>query len=233
MLCRKRTKISDIIQYIIKQKWKRTGHTVRMQNNRWTQHRGATKVNPEKIKETTTQVAGDIARAETTWKDQEDDHSGGRWHSKGRNHLKRSRGRPLRMTQQGQEPPEKIQRMTTQKVAGWHSKGRNHLEQHSTRQTTMEGTDGGQHPAVYGQRLGSKRYAFHIMRIQASAGLCKRGPHRLDKSQFSSVRCTGNQTLGQQSYCLTHFIPQARNSRFEHNINFRFGVLSVEVTAPS
>ena len=42
---------------------------------------------------------------------------------------------------------EKIRRTTKQTVAG------NYLEHNSTRQTTLEGIDGRQHPAVDGQRL--------------------------------------------------------------------------------
>ena len=34
--------------------------------------------------------------------------------------------------------------------------GGNHLEQESNRQKTMEGTDGGLHPAVDGQSLGER-----------------------------------------------------------------------------
>ena len=33
---RKRTKIIDIIEYTLKQKWKRAGHIPRMKDNRWT-----------------------------------------------------------------------------------------------------------------------------------------------------------------------------------------------------
>ena len=48
---------------------------------------------------------------------------------------------------------EEIKRTTKQKMARRHSKERgNHLEQESNRQTTMEGIDGGLHPAVDGQR---------------------------------------------------------------------------------
>ena len=42
-------------------------------------------------------------------------------------------------------------------MARRHNKeGRNHLEQESNRQRTMEGTDGGLHPAVDGQCLGER-----------------------------------------------------------------------------
>ena len=44
-----------------------------------------------------------------------------------------------------------------QKMARRHIKeGGNHLEQESYRQKTMEGTDGGLHPAVDGQSLGER-----------------------------------------------------------------------------
>ena len=33
---RKRTKITDIIEYTLKQKWRWTGHIARMKDNRWT-----------------------------------------------------------------------------------------------------------------------------------------------------------------------------------------------------
>ena len=50
---------------------------------------------------------------------------------------------------------EEIKRTTKQKMARRHSKeGGNHLEQESNRQMTMEGIDGGLHPAVDGQSLG-------------------------------------------------------------------------------
>ena len=44
-----------------------------------------------------------------------------------------------------------------QKMARRHNKeGGNHLEQESNRQKTMEGSDGGLHPAVDGQSLGER-----------------------------------------------------------------------------
>ena len=50
---------------------------------------------------------------------------------------------------------EEIKRTTKQKMARGHSKERgNHLDQESKRQSTMEGIDGGLHPAVDGQSLG-------------------------------------------------------------------------------
>ena len=46
---------------------------------------------------------------------------------------------------------------TKQKMARRHSKkGGNRLEQESNRQRTMEGIDGGLHPAVNGQTLGER-----------------------------------------------------------------------------
>ena len=35
---RKRTKIIDIIEYTLKQKWKWAGHIARMKDNRWPEH---------------------------------------------------------------------------------------------------------------------------------------------------------------------------------------------------
>ena len=50
-----------------------------------------------------------------------------------------------------------IKRTTKQKMTRRHNKkGGNHLEQESNRQKTMEGIDGGLHPAVDGQCLGVK-----------------------------------------------------------------------------
>ena len=44
---------------------------------------------------------------------------------------------------------EEIKRTTKQKMARRHNKeGRNHVDQESNRQKTMEGIDGGLHPAV-------------------------------------------------------------------------------------
>ena len=52
---------------------------------------------------------------------------------------------------------EEIKRTAIQKMARRHSKkGGNRLEQESNRQKTMEGTDGGLHPAVDGQSLGER-----------------------------------------------------------------------------
>ena len=52
---------------------------------------------------------------------------------------------------------EEIKRKTKQKMARRHNKeGGNHLEQESNRQKTMEGIDGGLHPAVDGQSLGER-----------------------------------------------------------------------------
>ena len=52
---------------------------------------------------------------------------------------------------------EEIKRTAMQKMARRHNKeGGNHLEQESNRQTTMEDTDGGLHPAVDGQSLGER-----------------------------------------------------------------------------
>ena len=52
---------------------------------------------------------------------------------------------------------EEIKGTTKHKMARRHSKEEgNHLEQESNRQRTMEGTDGGLHPAVDGQSLGER-----------------------------------------------------------------------------
>ena len=52
---------------------------------------------------------------------------------------------------------EEIMRTAKQKMARRHSKKvGNHLEHESNRQRTMEGIDGGLHPAVDGQRLGER-----------------------------------------------------------------------------
>ena len=52
---------------------------------------------------------------------------------------------------------EEIKKTTKQKMARRHNKeGGNHLEQESNRQRTMEGTDGGLHPAVVEQSLGER-----------------------------------------------------------------------------
>ena len=50
---------------------------------------------------------------------------------------------------------EEIKGTTKQKMARRHKKeGGNHVEQESNRQRTMEGIDGGLHPAVGEQSLG-------------------------------------------------------------------------------
>ena len=51
---------------------------------------------------------------------------------------------------------EEIKGTTKQKMARRHSKRGNHVEQESNRQKTMEGIDGGLHPAVDGQSLGER-----------------------------------------------------------------------------
>ena len=49
---------------------------------------------------------------------------------------------------------EEIKRTTKQLIARRHNReAGNHLDQESNRQTTMEDTDGGLHPAVDGQSL--------------------------------------------------------------------------------
>ena len=53
---------------------------------------------------------------------------------------------------------EKIKRTTKQRMESWHSKGGNHLEQDGDGQTTMEGIDGGLHPAGDGQGLCEVKY---------------------------------------------------------------------------
>ena len=58
----------------------------------------------------------------------------------------------------------KIKRTTKQKVAGLHSKeGGDQLVRDSTRQTTMEGTDGQLHPAVDGRRLSEEKTIEVVM----------------------------------------------------------------------
>ena len=52
---------------------------------------------------------------------------------------------------------EEIKETPEQKMAKLHSKGGNQLKQESIRQKTMEGIDGGLHPAVDGQRQGRTR----------------------------------------------------------------------------
>ena len=52
---------------------------------------------------------------------------------------------------------EEIKRTTKQKMARRHKReGGNHLEQESSREKTMEDTDGGLHPAMDGQSLGER-----------------------------------------------------------------------------
>ena len=52
---------------------------------------------------------------------------------------------------------EEIKRTTKPKMARRQNKeGENHLEQESNRQRTMEGIDGGLHPAEDGQSLGER-----------------------------------------------------------------------------
>ena len=34
---RKRTRVQDIVQFVLKQKWKWAGHVARLDDNRWTQ----------------------------------------------------------------------------------------------------------------------------------------------------------------------------------------------------
>ena len=53
---------------------------------------------------------------------------------------------------------EEIKRTTKQKMARRHNReGGNHLNQENNRQTTMEGIDGGLHPAVDRQSLDETR----------------------------------------------------------------------------
>ena len=52
---------------------------------------------------------------------------------------------------------EEIKGTTKQKMARRHNKlGGNRLDQESNRERTMEGIDGGLHPAVEGQSLGER-----------------------------------------------------------------------------
>ena len=52
---------------------------------------------------------------------------------------------------------EEIKGTTKQKMARRHNmEGGNHLEQESNRKRTMEGIDGGLHPAVDGQSLSER-----------------------------------------------------------------------------
>ena len=67
---RKRTKIIDIIEYTLKQKWRWAGHIARMKDNRWT--RQCTEWQPRRGKRSTGQPSrrsqDDITRTEgTTW----------------------------------------------------------------------------------------------------------------------------------------------------------------------
>ena len=50
---RKRTKIIDIIEHALKQKWKWAGHIARMKNNRWTKRCRVAAKKREEIKGTT------------------------------------------------------------------------------------------------------------------------------------------------------------------------------------
>ena len=53
---------------------------------------------------------------------------------------------------------EEIKRTTNKKMTRRHNmEGGNHLDQESNRQKTVEGIDGGLHPAVEGQSLGERR----------------------------------------------------------------------------
>ena len=66
----KRTKIIDIIEYTLKQKWRRAKHTARMKNNRWTKR--CTEWQPRRGKRSRGRPSrrwqDDITREEgTTW----------------------------------------------------------------------------------------------------------------------------------------------------------------------
>ena len=100
---RKRTKITDIIEYSLKQKWRWAGHNSKNEGQQVDQtlHRVATKES------------------------------------------------------------EEVKGTTKQKVAKRHNnEGGNHLDQESNRQTTMEDTNGGLHPAVDGQSLDERRKTY-------------------------------------------------------------------------
>ena len=93
---RKRTKITDVIEYTLKQKWKWAGHIARRKDNRWTKRcRVATK-EQEEIKKTTKQKMA-------------------RRHDRGGNHLEQESNRQTGMedtdgglhpTVDGQSPDE-------------------------------------------------------------------------------------------------------------------------------
>ena len=63
---------------------------------------------------------------------------------------------------------EEVERTTKQKMARRHNReGGNHLDQESNRQTTMEDTDGGLHPAVVGQSLDERQDEFIFTTVLA------------------------------------------------------------------
>ena len=59
---------------------------------------------------------------------------------------------------------EEIMGTSNQKMTKRHNKGGNHLDQESKRQTTMEDSDGGLHPAEDGQSLDERRKMMVILR---------------------------------------------------------------------
>ena len=52
---RKRTKIIDIIEYTLKQKWKWAGHIARLKDNRWTKRCTVATKDREEVERTTKQ----------------------------------------------------------------------------------------------------------------------------------------------------------------------------------
>ena len=61
---RKRTKIIDIIEYTLKQKWKWARHIARMKDNRWT--KGCTEWQPRRGKRPSRRWQDDITEKEET-----------------------------------------------------------------------------------------------------------------------------------------------------------------------
>ena len=173
--------------YTLKQKWKWkcAGHIEKLKDNRWTKH--CIGKQPRRGKRSRGQPSrrwqDDTARKEgTTWNRQATEDNGRHWWratscsgwTKPRWKVKQESNRQRTMegidgglhpAVDGQSLGERWNRKATEdngrhwwratSCSGW-TKPRWKVKQESNRQRTMEGTDGGLHPAVDGQSLGEK-----------------------------------------------------------------------------
>ena len=155
---RKRTKIIDIIEYTLKQKWRWAGYISRLKDNRWT--KSCTEWQPRRGKRSRGRPSGrwqdDITRKQqTTWIRKATDRR--HWKTLMESYILQWMDKASVKCETGKQYTEDNGRhwWRATSCSGW-TKPRWKVKQESNIQRTIENTDEELHPAVDEQRIGER-----------------------------------------------------------------------------